>query len=314
MNTSSLYAPVLIPTLCRYEHFKRCIESLSACTGAEHTDVYIGLDYPAKESHRAGYEQIKQYLDSCGNLGFKSLNVIHRPHNFGFGPNGNAMSLRREAFKKYDRIITSEDDNEFSPCFLDFMNQALAKYQDDDRVRTVGAWVPSHHKQEGEGNIQFTYSTSAWGLGIWKHKEQQTFDYSEVIRDKKQSWKLFKMVPGCWVMLYRMINRGVNWGDVKRETYNCLNNTFQVRPYRSLVRNWGNDGSGAHCVADNNRFVSADILESKTFGELDDCEVKLSVSRTAMFFHNLPPRNTLRCWLVLAKYCWIFVQSLFTGK
>ena len=33
-----LYAPVVIPTLCRYEHFKACLESLSLCTGAENTD------------------------------------------------------------------------------------------------------------------------------------------------------------------------------------------------------------------------------------------------------------------------------------
>ena len=34
------FAPVLIPTLCRYDHLKRCIESLSACTHAEKTDLY----------------------------------------------------------------------------------------------------------------------------------------------------------------------------------------------------------------------------------------------------------------------------------
>lgn len=40
------FAPVIIPTLCRYEHFKECLESLSRCTWAEKTEVYIGLDYP----------------------------------------------------------------------------------------------------------------------------------------------------------------------------------------------------------------------------------------------------------------------------
>ena len=41
-------APVIIPTLCRYDHFKRLMESLNKCTWADKTDVYIGLDYPAK--------------------------------------------------------------------------------------------------------------------------------------------------------------------------------------------------------------------------------------------------------------------------
>ena len=49
-----IYAPIYIPTLCRYEHFKQCIESLAQCEGASETEVYVALDYPAKESHLEG--------------------------------------------------------------------------------------------------------------------------------------------------------------------------------------------------------------------------------------------------------------------
>lgn len=52
-----IYAPIYIPTLCRYEHFKQCIESLAQCEGASETEVYVALDYPAKESHLEGYEK-----------------------------------------------------------------------------------------------------------------------------------------------------------------------------------------------------------------------------------------------------------------
>ncbi len=48
------YAPVLIPTLNRYEHFKRCLESLELCTGADKTDVYVGLDFPPSEKYHKG--------------------------------------------------------------------------------------------------------------------------------------------------------------------------------------------------------------------------------------------------------------------
>ena len=40
------YAPVIIPTLSRFEHFKRCWESLENCTGADKTEVFVALDYP----------------------------------------------------------------------------------------------------------------------------------------------------------------------------------------------------------------------------------------------------------------------------
>ena len=53
-----IYAPVLIPTLCRYDHFIRCLESLKKNTWAKYTEVYIAVDYPAKESHWDGYKRI----------------------------------------------------------------------------------------------------------------------------------------------------------------------------------------------------------------------------------------------------------------
>ena len=51
MKTLSQYAPVLIPTLNRYEHLKQCLESLSKCSLAEHTEVYIALDFPPSEKY-----------------------------------------------------------------------------------------------------------------------------------------------------------------------------------------------------------------------------------------------------------------------
>ena len=56
------YAPVLITTLNRYEHFVRCLESLERCTGSENTEVYVALDYPPSEKYKGGWVKISSYL------------------------------------------------------------------------------------------------------------------------------------------------------------------------------------------------------------------------------------------------------------
>lgn len=118
------YAPIVIPTLNRFEHFKKCLESLEHCTGAEKTDVYIALDYPAKPSHEEGYRKISEYLNSLeSNHGFKTLNIIRREYNYGVGPHGNGKELVKMILETYDRIIFSEDDNIFSPNFIVFINK-----------------------------------------------------------------------------------------------------------------------------------------------------------------------------------------------
>ena len=107
------FAPVLIPTLNRYEHFLRCVESLSKCTHADKTDLYIALDYPANDLHWEGYNKIKEYLNEVS--GFKSVKIIQRDQNYGAIQ--NIEDAQQQIFQEYDRIILSEDDNEFAPNF-----------------------------------------------------------------------------------------------------------------------------------------------------------------------------------------------------
>ena len=56
-----IYAPVIILTLNRFEKFKKCLESLEACTGADKTDVYVSLDYPPSEKYVEGWKKIDSY-------------------------------------------------------------------------------------------------------------------------------------------------------------------------------------------------------------------------------------------------------------
>ena len=135
--TEQDYAPVFIPTLCRYEHFKRCVDSLSRCIGAKHTILIIGLDYPLKEIHWDGYHKIKEYIPSISV--FKEVIVLERTENYGSKKNGD------EAFKyiyeRYDRMILTEDDNEFSPNFLEYINKGLVQYKNNPNVFAICGYM-----------------------------------------------------------------------------------------------------------------------------------------------------------------------------
>ena len=100
-----IYAPVIIPTLCRYKHFKECLESLSKCKWAEETEVFVGLDYPAKESHRPGYEKIKSYLKEVGNMTFKKIHVFEREVNYGGGKNYSSIDFEEITTNNFSEEI-----------------------------------------------------------------------------------------------------------------------------------------------------------------------------------------------------------------
>jgi hypothetical protein len=90
--------------------------------------IYIALDYPLNKSHWEGYNKINRYLEKVE--GFKTVTVVKRDKNFGVFE--NFKEARREIFNINDRFILSEDDNYYSPNFLDYINKGLDKFNITD--------------------------------------------------------------------------------------------------------------------------------------------------------------------------------------
>ena len=246
-----IYAPVVIPTLCRYEHFKRCVDSLEQCAGADLTDVYIGLDYPPSDKYRSGWERIDKYLsEKEKSNGFKNLFVRRRDHNCGVGRNGSNGNLLLEEVKKVsDCYILSEDDNEFAPSFLHFMNWGLNSYRDDDRIFAICGY---NEVSTGltDCNVYAYPLYTGWGYGMWFKKRTKISKYKDfdVLKEEAKKFRLSLIWTPEFMHSYhilRMIHRRVFYGD---SIIGCIpeNERYCIFPTESLVRNHGWDGSGLH--------------------------------------------------------------------
>lgn len=273
------YAPVVITTLNRYEHFKRCLDSLERCTGAEYTDVYVGLDYPPSEKYVDGWKKIDAYLkEKEEKNGFRNLFVRRRDHNCGVGKAGsNGNLLYREIKEVSDRYISTEDDNEFSPCFLEYMNKALEKYKDDERIVCVCGYTP--FDIESKENVYFSRQMFAWGAGKWVEKSKEfsklrNFESMEkALRSFRSSMRLYRYRPIVLSrVMYQVIKRKM-YSDVSHTFYCVLYDKYCIYPSKTLVRNWGNDGTGVHFKKEHKDLsINMNINQDLTF-ELDDIEV-----------------------------------------
>jgi hypothetical protein len=259
--------PIVIPTLCRYEHLKRCIDSLARNTHASETELIIGLDYPSKDSHWDGYLKICDYVKTIS--GFKKVTIRRRSENWGGAK--NLHDLFEYAYESYDAAIETEDDNEFSPCFLDYMNKMLERYKNDARVAAVCGYSQMCYSGCSDNNILFSYDSNAWGSGYWRKQSYEhwaiPYDYyCNVLRSFTKSWKLLRTYPGCYEMLRSMVKNRLVWGDVMRTTVNIIQNQYCVYPSVSLSRNWGMDGSGEHCdTYDQQKFESQYISKDHVY-------------------------------------------------
>jgi hypothetical protein len=265
------YAPVLIPTLNRYEHFKRCVESLSQCIYANETDLIIALDYPLKTEHWDGYTKIKDYISSI--VTFKSVTIIVRDINFGAYK--NLFEAIDSVFEKYDRFILSEDDNVFSIDFLAFINKGLHVYEKRNDVFSISGYnypiiTPTNYQKD----IYIWQGFSAWGVGLWKEKWQK------VVWEKEVSLKIMKSFLNNYFKVYKyqkianhyflatieMVKQDNLIGDGYISLHHFINNMYTVFPNISRVRNLGHDGSGINCG-----FMENDIygLQDLYVGSLD---------------------------------------------
>ena len=250
------YAPVIIPTLNRYDHFRQCIESLENCTGADKTVVYIGLDYPPAEKYVEGWKKIDDYLKDkeCSNK-FKQFVVFRREHNCGIGnENSNSNLLKKYVSKKYDRYIFSEDDNVFSPNFLEFINKGLEKYYTDKNVFAINGYCHCYNFKFND-NSHFLHNVdfSAWGYGIWVDR------YNQCVREIRDGYlrsslsikNILKLQKVGWNRLLDFIVSALQPDLNKFRITDCVLTVYMnlkdfnvIMPRISKVRNIGWDMQG----------------------------------------------------------------------
>ncbi len=313
------FAPVIIPTLCRYEHFKRCIESLQRNAWAQYTDLYIGLDFPAKESHVEGYHKIREYLED-GIGGF--ANVIVIKHNRNMGSHENSMALRKKAAEKHDRYIYSEDDNEFSANYLEYMNKCLDKYEEDESVFAVTGYKYPLTSNRIKGTV-FTSNVyfSAFGYGTWNRKitDAQAEMTMELFCSKYNDLKFMRYffrqganqycnfvkaflgyIPGL-MKEGRIVPYDLSYG-----IYMVAQGKKMIFPTISKVRNWGYDGSGVHCKSEiyekekpvthrNFGFECQELDEALSFEIIEEKELsQQEINDIISGFFEIPLREVIR--------------------
>ena len=254
MNKEELfiYAPVAIPTLNRYEHFKRCLESLERCTGAEKTEVYIGLDYPPSDRYVEGWKKIDEFLsEKEKDHQFKSLFVRRRDRNYGIGnSNSNASLLLNEIRQYSDRFILTEDDNDFSPNFLEYINWGLEYFKDDPTIFAVCGFKNLDTHDINNNVYRLNTIFCAWGYGTWFSKKEKydrlkNHDLLRSIVNKAS----FKDVCSSKILTMSSLVFQIAMNTFHGDLIISLlpeDEKWCIFPKVNKVRNWGWDGSGSH--------------------------------------------------------------------
>ena len=96
-----------------------------------------------------------------------------------------------QVIKDFENVIVLEDDLITSPNFLDFMNQALHFYNNDNSVFSISGYTMNLKSLNNiSKDFYFGYRASSWGWATWKN-EWKSIDwdvkpYNNFMKSKKK--------------------------------------------------------------------------------------------------------------------------------
>lgn len=259
-------APVAIFTYNRLDTLIHLIESLKKNSLAKDTDVIIFSDYPKKENALESVLKVRHYLKDIN--GFKSLKIIERTENFGLAK--NIIEGASEIINKYGKIIVLEDDLIISPNFLDYMNQCLDYYKDDEKIFAVSGfcWDLPSLKNIDE-DIFLAYRPASWGWATWKDQWSDTDwdvkDYDSFIKDRK-AIKKFNRGGMDMTRMLRHYKEGKNNSWAIRWAYSMnKQDKYCIYPKLSKVQNIGYGLDATHCTGEHIHLTTLDSSINNTF-------------------------------------------------
>jgi hypothetical protein len=241
-----IYAPIALFVYNRLDHMRRTVDSLKRNILAKDSDLIIFSDASKSKEQADRVRAVRCYIHQIE--GFKSLTIIEREVNYGLAK--SIINGVAEIVNNYGRAIVLEDDMVTSPHFLTYMNEALNKYEDDDRVICIHGYV--YPTKEKLPEAFFLRGADCWGWATWKRGwELFNPDGKTLLKELKRKKLINEFDFNGAYSFSRMLNdqiKGKNdsWA-VRWYASAFLANKLTLYPGRSLVHNIGNDDSGSHC-------------------------------------------------------------------
>lgn len=242
-------APIVLFAYKRPAHLRQCLAALARCELISDSKLVIFAD---AAKHQAGAEDLRgvaevreiiHQIDWCGEL------IVHeRVVNFGFQ---NQISGITEVLADHDRVIVLEDDLVVAPSFLEFMNQALQVYRNDDDVMHVsGYMLPLNCALP---DTLFYNAATCWGWGTWRRawahfRDEPERQLEAISRHPKRAD--FDCPPYWYLNQLRdnVAGKVKTWDGMWHASV-FLRGGLSLHPGSSLVRNIGHDGTGENCVS-----------------------------------------------------------------
>lgn len=245
-----ILAPIALFVYNRPEHTRRTIKFLQQNLLADESRLFIFSDAAKDDLQTGKVAEVREIIKSVE--GFKSVQIIERKTNLGLA--NSIIDGVTMLTGKYGKVIVFEDDLISSKFTLQYFNDALKRYENEERVMHIGAYM---YPLKGNKLPQtfFYRAASSWGWATWGRAWKYFEPDIDKIINSFDSGKRYQFsIEGTmnfWKQV-REFKRGKNnsWA-IRWYASIFLKDGLTLNPSASLINNIGHDGTGIHSGKNN---------------------------------------------------------------
>ena len=285
MNITNTYAPVALFVYNRPLHTRRTLEALSKNTLASQSTVYVFADGPKPGASPEERRQIEAVRKIVKSQTWTSIELIASDENKGLA--NSVIHGVTQVLAKHGKVVVLEDDMVTGPNFLTYMNEALEKYEHDERVISATAYI---YPVKGIQKAFFLRGADCWGWATWK-RGWDLFepDGSALLKQLEEnglthSFDFDGSFPYTQMLKDQIAGTNDSWA-IRWYASAFLKNKLTLYPPTTLLLNIGIDGSGTHSGANKN--YETELVDYKV--DLNVVEVKEDTqarNKVASFFRD----------------------------
>jgi acetyltransferase-like isoleucine patch superfamily enzyme len=245
---SDNFAPILLIGYNRPDKIRAVLSSLLQCKDLEMVKLYVSIDGPKEKrlTDKIAQNQIEDIVKSF-TPHFKSIQINRNTENKGLA--NNIVESIQTTFNYEERLIILEDDIQVvSPYFLQFMNEALTRFENSS-IYQISAYNYPISSQTFSHDIYALRVMSCWGWATWKSRWKV---YSDDIQSHYSYWskrsrkKEFDLLGNAY--FFNQLERNFlgtmkSWAVLWYASWMKAGGQC-IYPKTSLVQNIGMDGSG----------------------------------------------------------------------
>lgn len=238
-------APIALFVYNRPEHTRRTINSLKKNLLADESRLFIYSDGAKTPADQAKVDEVRQLISDV--TGFKSVKVIRSEQNNGLA--NSIINGVTQLVKEYGKVIVFEDDLLSSKYTLQYFNEALNQYANEEQIMHIGAYMFNIAQKDLPETFFYRIATS-WGWATWdrawknfepdidkliaQFDKQKIHDFS--IEHSMNFWKQVQDFKA---------GRNNSWA-IRWYASIFLKGGLTFNPSQSLINNIGRDGTGVH--------------------------------------------------------------------